>query len=480
MGICPAALGSEWNNINHGEAAGRVCWAISGTFCNGKVQGAMQSKLSDCKSCEVFRQIHRDEGPLFVLAPIPVGEFVHVARQPIFDRDGQIFGYELLYRSSTKNTFDCAEASSATLQVLGSSFLGFGHQELLGGALAFVNFPRDLLVSDFASLFPPSSLVIEVLETVEPDDEVTAAVEKWNRRGYRIALDDVDPDTPTLALAAHAAFIKVDLRTTTSAQRRALVKKYRRAGCQFLAEKVETREEYEEAKADGFDAFQGYFFTRPVIVSRREVPGFKINYLQLLAESHGPSFCFDKIDDILRREASLCARILRYVNSPIFARCQPVQSIREGMTLLGEDALRRWISVAALPVLASDKPNEVAKMAAIRGRFLELIAPHTTLAGRKDSLFLMGIFSLLDAMIGRPLEELLPPLRLATDVQDALLHNAPENDPVAHGFQLILSVERADWEEIARCEARLAITPGEVSRRYLEALAWAEEVFRTH
>jgi EAL and modified HD-GYP domain-containing signal transduction protein len=403
-----------------------------------------------------------------------------VARQPILDRNGSILGYELLHRSSTQNTFLDAEPASATLQVLANTFLGLGHPELRGGALAFINFPRDLLVSDFAALFPPETLVIEVLETVEPDTEVTAAVEQWKRRGYRIALDDVDPATPSLALAPHAAFIKVDLRTTTAAQRRALVRKYRHPGCQFLAEKVETREEYEAAKAEGFDFFQGYFFTRPVIVSRRKVPGFKVNYLQLLAESRAPSFCFDKIDDILRREASLCARILRYVNSPIFARRQPVESVREAMNLLGEDTLRRWISVAALPALADDKPNEVARMAAVRGRFLELIAPHTTLAGRRDSLFLMGIFSLLDAMVGRPLQELLPPLRLASDVQDALLHIAPQDDPVAQGYLLILSVERADWQQIARCEASLAIDPGEVSRRYLEALAWADEVFRTH
>lgn len=480
LGVCPAALGESGNSIRHIEASERVSGTVTGNLCYAEIQGTTASQPEACPHCEATWRIQGDEGPRPAQAPTPTGKLMHLARQPIFDRHGRILGYELLYRSSTQNSYDCAEPSSATLQVLGNTFLSLSQQELPGGALAFINFPRDLLVSGFAALFPPTTLVIEVLETVEPDAEVAAAVEQWKRRGYRIALDDVDPGTPSLALAAHAAFIKVDLRTTTPTQRRTLLSKYRRPGCQFLAEKVETLEEYEAAKAAGFDAFQGYFFTRPVIVSQREIPGFKINYLQLLAESRASVFCFEKVHDILRCEASLCARILRYVNSPIFARLQPVESVREAMVLLGENLLRRWISVAALPVLAADKPNEVATIAAIRGRFLELIAPHTALAGRSESMFLMGIFSLLDAMIGRPLAELLSPLRLADDLTEALLHKAPEDEPVALAFRLIRSIERADWTEIARCEALLAIPPGEVCLRYLEALAWAEEAFRTH
>lgn len=188
---------------------------------------------------------------------------VFLARQPIFDRDLKVYGYELLYRSSASNGFDHSDETVASVQVLSSSLLGFGLDSLLGGKLGFVNFPRELLLTDFAFALPARSIVIEILESVDPDNLVITSCRKLKESGYLLALDDIEPDTPSLALAAFASVIKVEFRATTAAERTMLVRRYGRPGVQMLAEKVETQEEFAQAQAEGFHLFQGYFFARP-------------------------------------------------------------------------------------------------------------------------------------------------------------------------------------------------------------------------
>jgi EAL and modified HD-GYP domain-containing signal transduction protein len=409
------------------------------------------------------------------------GTQVYLARQPIFDQQLRIYGYELLYRSSAEGGFDGTDATLATRHVLSNSLFGFGLDELLRGKLGFVNFPKELLGEDLSSVVPPQSIVIEVLETVEPDAGVAASCARLRSMGYRLALDDVRSGTPSLELAPFASIIKVDCRATTAAERRALCKAFQKPGVLMLAEKVETPEEFVQLKGEQFDLFQGYFFTRPVILSRREVPVMKLNYLQLIKEIHSPEIEFSQIEHLIKREASLCRRLLCYVNSAAFARRSYVATIRGALVLMGEDELRRWVSLAALPTLATDRPGELVECAVLRARFCELLAPLAGLASRRQELFLMGMFSLLNAMVGRPLEELLQELHLPADICEALLAHQTAPCAPALVYRIVLASENGDWDTVAALSARLA-APGEsksLAELYLEAARWCRQVFHS-
>lgn len=334
-------------------------------------------------------------------------------------------------------------------------------------------------MTGFASMLPAKSIVIEVLESVEPDDLVIASCRKLKESGYLLALDDIEPGTPSLALAAFASIIKVDYRATTASEREVLLRQHGRPGVKMLAEKVETQEEFRQARQEGFQLFQGYFFARPVILSRNEIPAFKLNYLRLLAELHSPELEFGQIEHLIKQEASLCHRLLRYINSAACASLLPVTSIAQALVFLGENELRRWISLAALPMLASDKPEELVENAVLRARFCELIAPWAGLGARAQELFLMGMFSLLDAMVGRPLDELLGELHLSPDIHDALLGMGTAANTPAHVYELVLACEKAEWETVSARARLIQLPPEVISGLYLEAVNWCGQMFHS-
>jgi EAL and modified HD-GYP domain-containing signal transduction protein len=402
-----------------------------------------------------------------------------LARQPIFDSDLHVCGYELLHRSCRADGFHCADGDLASMQTLANTLLTFGPASVLSGKTGFVNFTRDLLVRDLAFLMPPERLVVEILESVEPDDEVISACRRLRSRGYALALDDFALNGSLVPLVEFAGFLKVDFRATAEPERRLIVRRFGRPGLCMLAEKVETQEEFAWARREGFRTFQGYFFARPVILANKDVPSFKGNLLRILAETHAPEFDFARVERLVKHELSLCYRLLRYVNSAAFGWRSRITTIRQAMALLGEEEMRRWLTLAALPVLASDKPDELAQTAVLRGRFCELLAPCAGMPHRGSDLFLLGLFSLLDVMVGRPLDELLGGLCLAEDVAGALLGKLAPEHPLTRVHRMVLAWERADWEAVAVLAERLAIPKEAVSDMYLEAVRWCAEIFHS-
>ncbi|MBK9169802.1 MAG: EAL domain-containing protein [Bryobacterales bacterium] len=247
---------------------------------------------------------------------------VLLARQPIFDASLNVFAYELLHRSPHSAVFAEEDGDKASLEVLANTLLTVGPASVLNGRLAFVNFTRELLLRGFADLMPPEALVVEILENVEADDAVVAACRALRRRRYKLALDDVVLSGPPPALAPLASFLKVDFYFTTDAERRQIVKRYKRPGLRLLAEKVETQEEFESAKRQGFTYFQGYFFARPVMISAQAIPSLKAASLRILSEVHAPDVNFWRLEKLLKRDVALCYRLLRYVNSAAFTHAR--------------------------------------------------------------------------------------------------------------------------------------------------------------
>lgn len=402
---------------------------------------------------------------------------IFLARQPIFDVNQTVFGYELLHRSSRSGGYNATNGDLASIQVINHTLMSFGPRKVLNGRAGLINFTRELLVSGYAHLLPPDSFVVEVLETVEPDAEVIEACRDLRRRNYRLALDDFVPSPAMEPLIGLAHIIKVDYLKTSPQDRRALVRRYGRAGISMLAEKVETAQDFALARHEGFAYFQGYFFARPVILEGRDIPPFKLNLLRLLAEANQPECDFKRLERLLKPEVTLCYRLLRYVNSAAFATLSTVTSIRQAMNFLGETQLRKWLTVAALPALATNKPAELVETAVLRARFAETLAAPAGLAARSQDLFLMGMFSLLDAMIGRPLEELLSELGLPDDIRHVLLNPDSAKGKPADVHRIVVASERGDSVALAAAASRLSIPSDTIFASYLESAAWCSDIF---
>ena len=406
------------------------------------------------------------------------GMEVFVARQAIFDRRMKVFGYELLFRPCKDSVSAGTADSAASLQVITNSFFSIGMERLLAGTRAFINFPQDLLSDERIVSLPPDKIVVEILESVRPEPAVIDACRVLREKGYVLALDDFSHLKGWDRLANLVSIIKVDFRATTEAEQEALVKHYAGRGICMLAEKVETQQEFDRACKLGYNYFQGYFFARPVIVSRREIPGSKIGYLRVLREIHQPELDLFALEALIQREVSLASKLLRYINSSIFGWINPVHSIRQALALLGEQEIRNWVSLTALPTLASDKPDELIRTALLRARFSELLAPWAGIGHRKADLFLIGLFSLLDAMLGRPLAEILGEMRLGGEIAEALLDTAPPGQALAGVYEMVRHYETAGWSALADIASRLRVPTEIIADLYLDAVSWSDEIFR--
>jgi EAL and modified HD-GYP domain-containing signal transduction protein len=270
-----------------------------------------------------------------------------LARQPIFDSQRIVYGYELLCRSGPENHFNAANVSAASASSVDNILL-FGIERLAPACRSFLNSTRDFLIGDLALLLPKERVVIEILETIRIDTEIVDVCERLKKAGYLLALDDFQdrPDwKPTVALAD---FIKVDLMTTSPQDQLRMAQKYLPRNIRMIAEKVETYEEFHRAQAYGYNYFQGYFFSRPEMLSRGDIPSNKLNYLRVLQAVNQPKMDAEHVSERIKAEASVSFRLLRYLNSPVFPLIVEVKSIPHALSLLGERSVRRWVSLIVM------------------------------------------------------------------------------------------------------------------------------------
>lgn len=399
---------------------------------------------------------------------------VYVARQPIFNAKQEVFAYELLFRNGFKNYYDHLDGDQATSSVLHNSFLTIGMDSLTRGTRAFVNFTRNLLLSEVATLFPKDQMVIEILETVEPEREIIAACTRLKKSGFTLVLDDFVFEPRFQPLIDLADIIKIDFLATPPAERKNLIRQFGTTGRKFLAEKVETQEEYKQAIDMGYAYFQGYFFSKPVIVSAKEVPGYKLNFLQILREVNRPELDFNKLESIIKRDISISYKLLKFINSAAFGVARRVESLKQAMVLLGSRELRKWVSLIVLSNIGKDKPEELVVTSLLRARFLELLASTTNLAQKSADLFLLGLFSQIDAFMDRPKEEILKELPISELIKGVLLG---EDNIYKPFYELVISYENADWKPTEKILTQLQLSQEILPALYLESLAWTNQIF---
>jgi len=396
---------------------------------------------------------------------------VYVARQPIFNKDKTIYGYELLFRSSMDNFFPDIDGDTATSKLLFNTFSSIGIEKLTGNKLAFINFTQDLLKNRVPLLFPKNSVVVEVLEDVEPEEAVVKICQECSQKGYRIALDDFFYKSELEPLIAVADIIKFDFRATSFEEMADYVKKLSRYGVELLAEKVETYEEFEEAIKMGCKYFQGYFFSKPEILQGKDISGMQINLLEMMAEANKPDFQFDKLEQIIARDVSISYKLLRLMNSAYFRRANEVSSIRQAIVMMGEQGIRRFLSLLTMAGLAGDKPGELVRSSIIRAKFSELIGKMSGTQATPAELFTLGLFSLIDAIMDDSMENLMAKLPLSETIKDALISG---NGELKDYLTLVSSYETGNWEGFSKAASILGIVKEALPDHYMEALEWAD------
>ena len=408
----------------------------------------------------------------------------YIARQPIFDAQLKVYAYELLFRSGLENFFSGATPEQASRKVIADSSLLADIETLTSGKLAFYNVTADTLHNGFVSMLPKALAVIEVVEPVEPNQEMIQDCRVLHEAGYVFALDDFVFQNDPHPLIELADIIKVDVLTTDRREREAVVERFQGASVRLLAEKVETREMFDETRELGYTLFQGYFFSRPAIVTINDIPGFKLHYLNILQEINRPDLDFDQLEQLIRQDVSMTYKLLRYINSAHFSFRGGIDSIRQALRLLGEQEIKKWASLVAFTSIGREHPEELLLQAVIRGKFCESLSDcfdiqGQSLGGRFDlrgqgqKLFLMGILSLINVFLGRPLPEILESLPLDDEIKQALMGKSNQLGKV---LQCAVAQERGDWEQLDSL-----VRPDQesvIASHYLAATAWATSSLR--
>lgn len=395
-----------------------------------------------------------------------------LARQPIFDTKKRLFAYELLFRDGLSNYVpQQIDGDVATTKLLSSGLLTMGVDRVTGGRKAFINFTQNLLLKEIPFLFPKETTVVEVLEDVEPTPDIIQVCKNIRAKGYTIALDDFVFKDDLKPLIDLAHIIKIDFRLTPVDEIKKYLKMIPLNNIKLLAEKIETNEEFKQAVDMGFTYFQGYFFCKPQIISGREIPTPTLNMMRIIAEINQPQFDISKVEKIITQDISLSYKLFRYINSAYFSRGCDIKSIKQAILLIGEKELKRFVSLIAIAKVAENKPPELVKASCVRARFCELLGKISNQT--HEDLFILGMFSSIDAILDQPMEKILSQLPLSKDIKDALGGGTGE---IAEFLKFALKFEECDWDYIRNASANIHIAEDKVPDMYAEACEWSNNL----
>ncbi|RQW63281.1 EAL and HDOD domain-containing protein [Vibrio viridaestus] len=398
-------------------------------------------------------------------------QYTFIARQPILSKDSNLFGYELLFRDGPNNSFPNIDPTLATGKIITDNFLNV-HNRVCGDTFSFVNFTYDSLIQEIPTLLPANKLVIEILETCQPTDELLSAVKSMRSKGYHLALDDFIPAPEWQRFLPYIDFIKFDISTFPIKKAQSIIRKLSLTKIRFLAERVETHEEFQEAILAGFDLFQGYFFSKPELLKNKKLEAAVMNVLHLFKQTTKAPLNYDVIESIISRDLSLSYKLLALVNNSPAIQVK-INSFKQAIAYLGEEKLRKFIALLAITNVGKDKPQYLYGLSIQTARFCERIASETKVAD-SGSAFLTGMFCYLETLLEIPLSFILNELPIEDEVKAALLGN---ETVLGKLLKIALCYEHADWISLEVLATEFSLTENQISNYYAEAIQWTSELF---
>jgi len=397
----------------------------------------------------------------------------YAARQPILDKDKNLFAYELLFRDSIDNVFPDVCGDEATSKMIEASKFNMGISEFTANKPAFINFTLETLSQGYPEMLTTDELVVEILETIKPGKKLLALCKDLFEKGYTLALDDYEHQKVWAHFYPYIKIIKIDFQQSNIndiKEVKLAIEKH--PHIQLLAEKVETYEEYDQALSLGFELFQGFFFAKPEMVKTKSLSPSQMSMAELLYETSKPDLDLSTITSVFERDVTLSYKLFRYANSPIFKRSSEISTIKQALVTLGSGELKRFIGLMFAANINPDKPSELINTSMSRSKFCQLIAKHITPPIDSSTSFLTGLLSMIDAIVDEKLETTLAKLPLSADIKDPLL---TRKGTMAALIKLIELIEHAQWDKTTIVIEKLGLDKETVLECQAEALAWADE-----
>jgi len=395
---------------------------------------------------------------------------IFVARQPIYNKSNQIFGYELLYRASDSDVAEFSDGDLASSEVILNSFVNVGIDNLVGSAEAFINITEEFVLNESLTPMFENQTVLEVLEHIKPTKEIIIGVKRLKDQGYKIALDDFEYSPEYDELLLLADYVKLDVMQLTTPEVVQQIKYLEPFDIKLVAEKVETPEMFAFCKKLDFDYFQGFYFCKPQLVKRKYIPANKLVVLDIFKKLGNPEFDFDEIEKTIVQDAVLTFKLLRYVNSATFALRKEIESIREALVLIGGDAIKKWVTLILMTQLAEGKPQTLLVTALVRARMCELVAGAS--GKNNEQMFIIGLLSLLDALMDMKMIDLLDDLSLSASIKYALLDYEGENGET---LMNVILYEQGKWNELVKH----GVDAQHYFSCYVDAVKWADSTIES-
>ena len=401
-------------------------------------------------------------------------ESIFVARQPVFRPDETVWGYELLFRSGEENVANVIDDALATSSVIADG-LSMAMEGMPANARILINFPEQMLMDDVGFALPKDSCIVEILEDVRPSRKTLAAVKRLKDAGYTIAVDDYFGQPQLKPFLDLADIVKIDILELNSDVRSIAkaIENIPKDSVQLLAEKVEDSETFTSLKFLGFDLFQGYFFSKPEIIPGKKLSSNEMTKLQLLSELSSADFEPNRLAEILQSDPNLSYRLFRYINSVGFGLRTKVTSLKRAIDMMGMIQAKQWLRTAVLADMnTAPKTGELAYMSVHRAKFMESICTVRDGECMPDTMFITGLFSLLDAMLGIEMDDILVKLPLDDVIVEGLTGEGEMHDLL----DLAVHYEHGEWAKTSEKLTALNLNTLEVDALYASSKNWAQKM----
>ncbi|MDK1285681.1 EAL and HDOD domain-containing protein [Pseudoalteromonas umbrosa] len=399
--------------------------------------------------------------------------YFYAARQPILNINKEVVGYELLFRDGVDNVFPNIDDVEATSKLIEGSQFNFGLEDLTDSKPAYINFTLETILKGYPTMMGRDQLIVEILETVQPGKRLLAAVQDLKEKGYKLVLDDYKHQKVWRHFYPYIDQIKVDMLVTSVDEIHELKEAIApHKHIELVAEKVETYEQYQLALELGFTLFQGFFFAKPEMVQTKALPPSEMALAELLYETSSVDVDLKRITQVFERDVNLSYKLLRYSNSAAFKRRAEISTIKQALVVLGNQELKKFLSLLFASQVASDKPMELIRLSLTRARFCELLAIKHNQMRDTGMAFLTGMMSLMDAILDESMDSVMQKLPLTIDIKDALLQG---EGVLAQYLSLVMAYEKANWSDASQLTEQLNLQTQSLPELYSEALQWCDQ-----
>jgi EAL and modified HD-GYP domain-containing signal transduction protein len=391
---------------------------------------------------------------------------IFISRQPIYDQKLNAVAYELFFQDLTSAP-EQLDDDDATTEVLISSLIEIGLPNIAENKPAFISLSPKYINGELPFALGQQNVVLQVPERYAGDANAMSVLNALHQQhGLPLALEDFTFDETNSDLASSADFVKLDINHFSDEDIARQIRLIKASGVKLIAEKIATQADFQRCKQHGFDYYQGRFFCEPNVIRGQRTPSSRLAIMHLLAELQNPDVSFEHLENLITKDVSLSYRILRYINSARYNLRREINSIHQAITILGLRTIKTWVTIIAQSRF-DDKPYELMITSLIRARMCELLAEAQQL--KHESVFVVGLFSTLDALLDKPMDEVLEELPLTEEVNDAILNHA---GPLGQVLQCVIAYEQGDWDRIPD----LNLDNQTLKNAYLDSIQWTREV----